>query len=203
MSAVVWSKQPTNTCIYRLFDLAPTPVNIAANKRYLWAHHISIMNVLSWRTVCALTRWLFWCLFPSLLRNLANKHKNNHRESAFKQFVTPTQCPPSRSFVVCSHWGPMTVSGVIAIICLSYRSLLIPHYSDVIMSVMASQITCVSIVCSTACSGADQRKHQSSASLAFVGGFHRWPTDSPHKGPATRKMFPYMTSSWHGVFVGK
>ena len=42
------------------------------------------------------------------------------------------------------------------------------HYSDVIMSVMASQITSASIVCSTVCSGADQRKHQSSASLVFV-----------------------------------
>ena len=44
------------------------------------------------------------------------------------------------------------------------------HYSDVIMSTMASQITSVSIICSTVSSGADQRKHQSSASVAFVGG---------------------------------
>ena len=44
------------------------------------------------------------------------------------------------------------------------------HYSDVIMSAMVSQITSVLIVCSTVCPGADQRKHQSSASLAFVGG---------------------------------
>ena len=40
-------------------------------------------------------------------------------------------------------------------------------------------------------SGADQRKHQSSASLAFVRGIHRWPVNSPHKGPVTRKMFPF------------
>ena len=39
--------------------------------------------------------------------------------------------------------------------------------------------------------GADQRKHESSASLAFVLGIHRWPVDSPHKGPVTRKMFPF------------
>ena len=45
------------------------------------------------------------------------------------------------------------------------------HYSDVIMSVMVSQITGVSIVCWTVCSGSDQRKHQSSASLVFVGEF--------------------------------
>ena len=31
-----------------------------------------IMYVLSWRTVPALTRVLFWCLFPSLLRNSGN-----------------------------------------------------------------------------------------------------------------------------------
>ena len=44
------------------------------------------------------------------------------------------------------------------------------HYSDVIISATVSQITSVSSVCSTICSGADQRKHQSSASLAFVRG---------------------------------
>ena len=40
-------------------------------------------------------------------------------------------------------------------------------------------------------SGADQIKHQSSASLAFVRGIHRWPVNSPHKGPVMRKMFPF------------
>ena len=64
------------------------------------------------------------------------------------------------------------------------------HYCDVIMSALASQITRVSIVCPTACSGLDQRKHQSSTSLAFVRGIHRSPGNSPHKGPVTRKMFP-------------
>ena len=47
------------------------------------------------------------------------------------------------------------------------------------------------IVCSTDGGGADQRKHQSSVSLAFVRGIHRWPVDSPNKGPVTRKMLPY------------
>ena len=63
------------------------------------------------------------------------------------------------------------------------------HYSDVIMNAMVSQVTSVSIVSSTVCSGTDQIEHQSSASLAFVRGIHRWPVDSPHKGSATRKMF--------------
>ena len=64
------------------------------------------------------------------------------------------------------------------------------HYNDVIMSAMASQITSVSIVCSTVCPSADQRKHQSSASLAFLWGIHQWPANSPHK-PVTWKMFPF------------
>ena len=64
------------------------------------------------------------------------------------------------------------------------------HYSDVIMSAMASQIFGVPIVCSTVCSGRTGRKHQSSASLVFVRGIHRWPVDSPHTGPVTGIMFP-------------
>ena len=56
---------------------------------------------------------------------------------------------------------------------------------------MASQITSLTFVYSTVYSGADQRKHQSSASLAFVWGIHRGPVNSPHKWPVTRKMFPF------------
>ena len=65
------------------------------------------------------------------------------------------------------------------------------HYDDVIMTVMASQITSLTIVYSTVYSDADQRKHQSSASLAFVGGIHRGPVNSPHKWPVPRKIFPF------------
>ena len=45
----------------------------------------------------------------------------------------------------------------------------------------------VLIVCLTFCWGADHRKYQSTASLAFMRGIHRWPVDSPHKGPVTQK----------------
>ena len=65
------------------------------------------------------------------------------------------------------------------------------HYSDFIMTTIASQITSLMIVYSTVYSGADQSKHQSSASLAFVWGIHRGPVNSPHKWPVTRKMFPF------------
>ena len=67
----------------------------------------------------------------------------------------------------------------------------VKHYDDVTMTTMASQITSLTIVYSTVYSGAYQRKHQSSASLAFVRGIHRGPVNSPHKGPVTRKMFPF------------
>ena len=49
----------------------------------------------------------------------------------------------------------------------------LPHYIDAIMTTMASQITSLTVVYSIVYSGADQRKHQSSASLAFVRGIHR------------------------------
>ena len=61
----------------------------------------------------------------------------------------------------------------------------------VIMGPIAYQITIVSIVYSTVCSDADQRKHQSSASLAFVRGIHRGPVNSSHQWPVTLKMFPF------------
>ena len=47
------------------------------------------------------------------------------------------------------------------------------------MGPMPSQITSLSIVCPTVYSGADQRKHQNSASLAFVRWILRWPVNSP------------------------
>ena len=63
------------------------------------------------------------------------------------------------------------------------------HYNDAIMSTMASEITSLSFVCLDVCSGGDQRKHQSSASLAFVRGIHRWPVDYPHTRPSYAEFF--------------
>ena len=71
------------------------------------------------------------------------------------------------------------------------------------MGSIASQITSLTIVYSTAYSDADQRKHQSSASLAFVRGIYRGPVNFPHKWPVTRKMFPFdeviMREPYNGV----
>ena len=66
------------------------------------------------------------------------------------------------------------------------------------MRSMVSQITSLTVVYSTVYSHADQWKHQSSASLAFVRGNHRWPVNSPHKWPVTRKMFRF-----NDVIMGK
>ena len=69
--------------------------------------------------------------------------------------------------------------------------VMIFHYNGVIMGAIASQITSLVIVYSTVYSDANWRKHQSSASLAFVQGIHRGPVNSPHKWPVTWKMFPF------------
>ena len=74
------------------------------------------------------------------------------------------------------------------------------------MGEISSQISSLTIVYSTVYSDADQRKHQSSASLASVRGIHRGPVNSPHKWPVTRKMFPFddviMDSNVHGANMG-
>ena len=81
--------------------------------------------------------------------------------------------------------------------CIS--SFTLPHhYGDVIMSATASQITGLTIVYSAVYSGADQRKHQSSASLAFVRGI---PGEFPAQRPVTRKTFSFddvimVSSNW-------
>ena len=59
------------------------------------------------------------------------------------------------------------------------------------MTILASQITSLTVVYSIVYSGVNQRKHQSTASLAFVREIHRGPVNFPHKWPVTRKMFPF------------
>ena len=92
-------------------------------------------------------------------------------------------------------------------------SNLLIHYIDVIMTTMVSQITSLTVVYSTVYSNADQRKHQSSASLAFVWGIHRARWIPRTKGQLRGKCFHLMTSSCvtvyhmkvilHGLHAGK
>ena len=75
------------------------------------------------------------------------------------------------------------------------------HYNDVTMTTMASQITSLMVVYSTVYSDADQRKHQSSASLAFVWGIHRDRWIPRTKGQLRGKYSHLMTSScWIGIW---
>ena len=112
------------------------------------------------------------CVFYCMILSVTITH--------FKKMLskfTPAGWPPS---CLNKRWGNEHYS------CSGYI-----HYNDVIMSAMAAQITSLTIVYSIVYSDADQRIHQSSASLAFVRGIHRSPVNSPHKGPVTRKMFPF------------
>ena len=59
------------------------------------------------------------------------------------------------------------------------------------MGATVSQISSLAIIYWTAYSGADERKHKSSSSLAFVRGILRGPMISPHKWPVTGEMFPF------------
>ena len=77
------------------------------------------------------------------------------------------------------------------------RDILLTHYINVIMSTMASQITSLTLVYSTVYSDADQRKHQSSASLAFGWGIHRDRWIPRTKSQLRVKCFHLMTSSCH------
>ena len=74
------------------------------------------------------------------------------------------------------------------------------HYCDAIMGTIASQITSLTMVYTTVYSDADQSKHQSSASLAFVRGIHRDRWIPRTKGQLRGKCFHLMTSSCYRIF---
>ena len=69
-----WVSEPRERCV-KIVDLSSFMDSFCCVRN-------KIMYVLTRRTVSALTRVLFWCLFPSLLRNSGNKHQNNPLVSA-------------------------------------------------------------------------------------------------------------------------
>ena len=85
------------------------------------------------------------------------------------------------------------ITTYLKIIGLKMQSI---HYSDVIMTTIASQITSLTVVYSTVYSDADQRKHQSSTSLAFVWGIHRDRWIPRTKDQLRGKCAHLMMSSW-------
>ena len=148
--------------------------------------HYSNIKWPSWRHELPVNR----CLFNSFCRLSTKKHKKSaftvlllghHRwppvDSAHKETVTRKIFP----------FDDVIMDYDI----ITQQSKTWIHYNDAIMSAIASQITSFTNVYSTVHSCADQRKHQSSASLAFVRGIHRRPVNSPHKWLVTRKIFPF------------
>ena len=126
-----------------------------------WKHHHSQAAVSS--------QYIYHPHHPNHHRRRRCRHRRHHRQfywfsSIWKEFIENVH---------------------------STSCLIAEHYSDVIMGAIAYHITSLTIVHWPVYPGADQRKHQSSASLAFVRGIHRWPVNSPHKGPVTRIMFPF------------
>ena len=69
--------------------------------------------------------------------------------------------------------------------------LSLEHYRDVIMGAIVSQITSLTIFYSTIYSGADQRKKSKLRVTGLCAGNSPVAVNSPHKGPVTRKMFPF------------
>ena len=112
------------------------------------------------------------------------KAPEENYEATFR-FLT-RKCPVWIN-LICSIWEVWIVFiwNIIPKPVLPPNTLCIHHYIYVIMTTMASQITSLTVVYLIVYSGADHRKHQSSASLAFVRGIHR------DKGPVTRKIFPF------------
>ena len=76
-----------------------------------------------------------------------------------------------------------------------YRCYKVYHYGDVMITTIASQITSFTVIYSTVYRDADQRKHQSNASLAFVWGIHRSRWIPRTKGQLRGKCLHLMTSS--------
>ena len=93
----------------------------------------------------------------------------------------------SSNSIRCGYLYPLADKWNLLILYISIKT----YYNDVIMSAMESQIASLTIVYSAVYWDADQRKYQSSASLAFSRGIHPSPVNSPHKGPVTRQMFPF------------
>ena len=91
----------------------------------------------------------------------------------------------------CNTWYTIWYPGALFVSCIHGFPT---HYCDVIMGAIAYQITSLTIVYSTVYSDANQRKHQSSASLAFVWGIHRGPGSSRTNGLLRGNCFHFMAS---------
>ena len=139
---------------------------------------LSWPQCITWTRMSDFTRNFTWNQW--WLKNIKEILSLSTASTASTDGLVPPIAKPSADIIVINFYC-----------CFRTGSVSWIHHSDVIMSAMASQITGIAITYKTVCSGTYQRKHQSSASLDFVRGIHRWPMNSPHNGPVKRKMFPF------------
>ena len=141
-----------NCCSISLYHLYTyTHTNI-----YIYIFIINETSYLYWINLVVQTLYFIMIVIPALQVNLIKRGYQLH-------------------YNWCCHSDISVHFLLLAFSCVPRTPIHILHYSDVIMSTMVSQITGVSMVCSTVYSGADERKHQSSTSLAFVRRIHRFP----------------------------
>ena len=162
-----------------------------------WSYHGT--NTL--HEVCNFIQWGGWNMMPQVTYRCGQEYPNNRSHQfqlVWQNALNITGVIVNNSWLVlntrsylccmttfCMKYGFRTTNYRVSDVLFTF------HYGDVIMGTIASQITSLTVVYSTVYSGADQRKHQSSASLAFLRGIHRGPVNCPHKWPVTRKLFPF------------
>ena len=138
---------------------------------------------------------VIWVAWRSLWRH-CNENTTDHNNARIVSMiiditVLKTNVLNTRCFCIAELWRHYSLISHQIDMNIFVGDTWSVHYDDVIMGAMASKFTSLAIVYWNVYSDADQRKHQSSASLAFVWGIHRGTLNSPHKWPVTRKMFPF------------
>ena len=154
----------------KIFFAIPYTVHL---KKYVHSLRLSCFVIL-WHSVITLAL----CGFPS--QRASNTYTFLDFANGALRFAVSVK-KPWRIWL--NKWYPHEINRI--------PELCVDHYSDVTMGAMASRITILPIVYFTVYSGEYHRKHQSSASLAFLRGIHQWPVNSQHKWPVTRKMVPF------------
>ena len=147
-----------------------------------WIRHL--MSVTS-SIYCSLDKWDNWLLLENFCGVLLNRYKTISQLSA--------RCCLVSGISECDHGEDKWMENMSTAFVMSETGMNTAPYITMTSQWARWRLNSpVSpVFYSTVYSGAYQRKHQSSASLAFVWGIHRWPVNCPHKWPVTRNFFPF------------
>ena len=152
-----------------------------------------------WKTISEICVYIWW-------GHVTQSVSINNHQSPRAQFSIKVIFLGLEISVVMIRWFHNHLIFMMIISLLITWHIHIEHYDDVIVGAMASQITSLTIVYSAVYSGANQSKHQSSTSLAYVWGIHRGPVNSTYKWPVMWKMFPFddiiMSCLYNSICVG-